>query len=121
MLVKLDQRAAEKVAQAAATLEIDDAGPMPTIAPRKERQPGPPSDRQPPRRLAPGKKWACKSSTSSSTTEHWQRMREIACMNGAPRASWINSDDSDNVSLIKSYMIKQYKYLGTWLVFGQVF
>ena len=51
LLIKHSQRAADKVAQAAATFEIDDAGPMPTIAPRKERQPGPPSDWQPPQTI----------------------------------------------------------------------
>ena len=70
LLARLDRRAADKIAQAVATFEIDHTGPMPTIAPRKERQRGPPSDRQPPRRLAPSKKWACKMSTPSSTTEH---------------------------------------------------
>ena len=112
------------MAQAAATFEIDDAGPMSAIAPRKERQLDHLQIGRYPGRLAPSKKWACKSSTPSSTAEHWQRMREIAGMNGAPCASWINSDNSDNVSLMRSYMIKQCKYLGkqdTWLVFGQVF
>ena len=47
LLIKHSQQAADKVAQAAATFEIDDAGPMPAIALRKERQPGLPSDRQP--------------------------------------------------------------------------